>query len=434
MQVRWFTFFSICILFVILCFSCTDDEDSTEPTATPTIDNTATITPTPHETPTPLYTATATPTIDPEVITFQYYLRYEDNINFDIYSIHQLDDNGYIVSGEFYNISQYDIFLARFDEQGHQKWLRIYGEVKYLHDRSSQLLLANDGGYYLCGTTETFCSEGNCIFLMKTDSNGNQEWMQTYEGYTSYYWISFTMTADGGFILAGSSENEENETLGAFLIKTDDLGKVQWSRNFADKPMLEVIDVGLTEEGNYFLAGNEAELYSYSAMQNIFIMNIDTTGELLWRQSYGGDLFDATRMVLSTDDGGYIAAAVTTSYGAGGSDMYLLKVSSTGTEEWFSTFGYSGPDSFGGSADCGNAVCKTSDGGYAVIGSESEHWKYWLVKTDSQGARLWDRIIAGAGLSAWYKDHYAIQQTQDGGYIIGIGMTLYKTDHLGRRF
>lgn len=412
-----------------LIFSCSDDDDDhTGPTYTPTITTTPqhTMTPTPHFTPTP----TTTP--DPDIITFQYYLRYEDNINFDIYSVFQLADKGYIVSGEFYNISQYDIFLARFNEEGQQQWLQLYGEVKYLHDRCSQLLLADDGGYYLCGSTETFCSEETCVFLMKTDSAGNQEWMQTYTGFEPYFWVSLSRTPDNGFILAGSHENEEETTLEAFLVKTDDWGNLQWTRTYSDKPFLEVINVGLAADGNYYLAGNDADEYSFSALQDIFLMNLDSSGNVIWHQSYGGDGFDLTRMVRTTDDGGYIIAATTDSFGAGGADMYVLKIDASGTEEWYSTFGFSGPDSFGGSADYGNAVCQTSDSGYAILGSESMHWKYWFVRTDSMGNKMWDKAIAGAGLSAWYRDHYALKHTDDGGYIMGIDMTLYKTDPYGR--
>jgi len=64
-----------------------------------------------------------------------------------------------------------------------------------------------------------------------------------------------------------------------------------------------------------------------------------------WAGEYGGSEDDGGRSVQQTSDGGFIIAGSTQSFGAGGSDVYLVKTDSQGLEEWSSTFGGSSMES-----------------------------------------------------------------------------------------
>lgn len=128
--------------------------------------------------------------------------------------------------------------------------------------------------------------------------------------------------------------------------------------------------------------------------------------------------------------GGYVLAGYTRSYGAGESDVYLIKTDGEGKLLWNRTYG--GPN-----GDKGWSVRQTSDGGYVIVGStgwveelpydEDDpiymdparrprrfHYDVWLVKTDAEGDVLWSRTYGGAESDRGY----SVQQTVDGGYII----------------
>jgi len=107
-----------------------------------------------------------------------------------------------------------------------------------------------------------------------------------------------------------------------------------------------------------------------------------------WNRTYGGESFDYAYSVLQTSDG-YIIAGVTTSYGSGKEDAWVIKTDSEGNEIWNRTYG-------GILEDAAYSIIQTSDGGYIIAGhtrSES-HGIFpdaWLIKL-SREKELTDKI------------------------------------------
>ena len=136
--------------------------------------------------------------------------------------------------------------------------------------------------------------------------------------------------------------------------------------------------------------------------------------QVTFQQTYGGSLGDYGRCVQQTNDGGYIIAGETNSFGSSNYDVYLIKTSSTGTSQWTKTFGGSGAAS-----DLGKSVMQTIDGGYIIGGNTTGFGAgledIYLVKAASDGSLEWTKTFGGT-----MRDYgYSIQQTIDGGYIIG---------------
>jgi hypothetical protein len=110
---------------------------------------------------------------------------------------------------------------------------------------------------------------------------------------------------------------------------------------------------------------------------DVWILKLDTVGDTIWTRNYGGSERDYGRSVQQTNDGGYIIAGDTKSFGAGDYDIYLIKTDGNGDSIWTKTYG-------GLNNDCGYSIQQTSDGGYIVAGyTESFGAGYsdvWLLK------------------------------------------------------
>ena len=144
-----------------------------------------------------------------------------------------------------------------------------------------------------------------------------------------------------------------------------------------------------------------------------------------WSKTYGGAGDDGAKSVIQSADGGYILAGYTNSYGAGGYDVFLVKVDSDGSLLWNMTYG-------GSEDDAANSIVQASDGGYILSGytnSGVQSQSSWLVKTNSSGQLQWSRVIPGTEATS-------IVCTSDGGYASATkqstGFELVKLDSSGQ--
>jgi hypothetical protein len=129
-----------------------------------------------------------------------------------------------------------------------------------------------------------------------------------------------------------------------------------------------------------------------------------------WRKTYGGAKRDKAMSIVQTGDGGYAIAGHTRSYGAGGSDFWLVRTDSSGTLLWNRTYGGRGDDY------CSSMV--QTDDGFAITGYTKSYgagdYDFWLVKTDSSGNALWNRTYGGEES----EQAMSLIQTNDRGYVI----------------
>ncbi|MDD5224297.1 MAG: hypothetical protein PHE84_09915 [bacterium] len=130
-----------------------------------------------------------------------------------------------------------------------------------------------------------------------------------------------------------------------------------------------------------------------------------------WAKSYGGTVAEFPSFIQPTSDGGYIVAASTNSFGAGSYDSWVLKLNSDGTVAWQKTYS-------GTSDDYAYSIQQTTDGGYIAAGLTQSfgagYYDFWVLKLNSDGTVNWQKAYGGTGSES----AYSIQQTSDGGYIV----------------
>jgi len=231
------------------------------------------------------------------------------------------------------------------------------------------------------------------------------------------------ITYDNGYLMAGSG-----------MTKTDSLGNIEWAKNY---------DIGVLVSQGYFYAVKETNDSGFIAAgrthssgaggHDIYVVKTDKYGDTIWTKTYGGLNSDEAFSIEYTKDNGYIITGLTESYGAGLSDIYVIRINSSGDTIWTRTFG-------GIKSDNGKSIKMTSDSNYVITGAIAQNFydNVCLIKINPNGDTLWTRIYGGSTYD-WAKD---VIETNDGGYAI-IGSTVsyavggivdvyfIKTDSLG---
>ena len=181
-----------------------------------------------------------------------------------------------------------------------------------------------------------------------------------------------------------------------------------WTRTYGGSNDDVGASVQQTQDGGYIIAGY-TESYGLGDMDVYFIKTNDN-GDTVWTRTFGGYELDIGYSVQQTSDGGYIIAGWTESYGAGSYDVYLIKTNSNGDTSWTRTFG-------GTSYDYGRCVKQTTDEGYIIAGSTdsySSSFDVYLIKTDINGSPTWIRTYGGMEGDGGQ----SVYQTLDEGFII----------------
>ncbi len=182
-----------------------------------------------------------------------------------------------------------------------------------------------------------------------------------------------------------------------------------------------------TSDGGYALTGWTG---GSAGRHNILLIKTDYSGNTTWIKTYGGPDTERGFSLQQTTDGGYIITGFTTSYVASRGDVWLVKTDSNGDTIW--TKSYPNPG-----LDFAQSVQQTTDGGYIIGGTNGEDTQppgedLDLIKTDCDGELIWRKSFGGR-----YNDRgYSAQETSDGGYVIlgdvtYSGVHLYKTDANG---
>jgi predicted secreted protein len=343
----------------------------------------------------------------------------------------QTSDGGYVISGSTasFGAGGADYWLIKTDADGNMQWNKTYGGS--LAESDAAMCQTSDGGYALVGDTRSFGAGGQDLWLVKTDAAGNMEWNRTYGGTGNDLGINVVQTSDGGYAVAGYTSSFGAGGSDFWLIKTDAAGNMQWNRTYGGSGTDFCFNVVQTSDGGYVVAGPTTS-FGAGGM-DVWLVKTDAAGNMQWNQTHGGTGMDYMDQMIPTVGGGYAIAGFTTSFGAGGQDVWLVKTDAVGNMEWNRTYG-------GTRNDNGFHLTQTVEGGYAIIGSTNSFGAggndFWLIKTDVAGNMEWNQTYGGSGTD----DGRSLIQTIDGYALAGNtnsfgagGTDFYvvKTDALG---
>lgn len=240
-------------------------------------------------------------------------------------------------------------------------------------------------------------------------------WQKCYGGFDMDVASAVEITADGGYILIGSTLSSDgnvtvnNGNYDIWVVKVDDIGALEWQKTYGGTDMDMGASIKPTDDGGYIIIGTtqsvDTNMPANHGMKDIWVVKLDDTGAVQWQQCFGGTDDDEAAAIQPTNDGGYVFAGKTFSnngnvsgnHGAG--DIWLVKLDNAGALQW--------QKCIGGTAAEKAADIQLTSTGYLIAGStfsnNGDVWgnhgdfDYWVVATDVNGAILWQRTFGGTG-------------------------------------
>ena len=307
-------------------------------------------------------------------------------------AVKQTRDGGYIVTGYTMsndgdvtnNNGNYDIWILRLTSEGNISWQKTLGGSS--RDYGRDIIELPEGGFVVLADINS--NDGDIsghkgsddIWLVKLSNTGDIVWSKTLGGGNVDYGRSIALTNQGGFIVAGAS---------------------------------------LSLDGD--VTGRHGSLDGW-------VVKLDANANIIWQKTLGGDGYDATHSVIATSNGNFVVAGYNSSNNHdvsgnhGGTDLWIIKLDTDGNLIWQNSLGGRGHDGIQG--DSFTDLRQTIDRGYIIAGNTSSidgdvfdnkgKRDIWIVKLDHQGQIVWQKTMGGSENEA----AVAIVTTKNGGYTV----------------
>lgn len=300
-------------------------------------------------------------------------------------------DQGFVVTGvtqSFGVANSSDMWLIQTTIQGKEVWRKHFGGPDIVSGKT--VVPTDDGGFIIVGYTRSYGAGQSDVWLVKTNSEGVEQWNMTFGGSSDDYGNSVYQTSSGGFIVVGETWSYGSGG-DAWVIKTDAEGNELWNTTFGGRAYEEarcVIPQGTEETTSYLVVG-ETESFVVNS-SDVWVISIDDSGNELWNQTYGKKECDElSNDVRRIDKDTFVVAGH--AFTETGWNAYVVTFNSSGNEVWNTTIG--------GTADDGASSIVPVEDGFVVTGyadrSTEGFGDLWIAKLDVNGTVIKDETIGG---------------------------------------
>jgi hypothetical protein len=353
---------------------------------------------------------------------------YGGNYSDQLYSLEQTADNGFILAGTSYSSASgdktspgygySDFWIVRTDASGNKLWEKSFGGT--VGDNLVAGKVISDGGFILGGYSQSPPSGNKSatnfgaddFWVLRLDAEGNKIWERSFGGSASDYLLAVQQTADGGFLLGGSSSSEPggNKTAPAhgqydfWLVRLDALGNKLWDRSYGGDSFDEMRGLLIAPNGDILLAGSSFSDVSGNRTApgfgsgDFWVLRVDPDGNILWQAAYGGTSYEQLFNAAPAPGETFLLCGASysgpggskTSRAFSGDDYWVVKIDANGNQIWDASFG-------GMRSDRAWDTIRTADGGYIVVGESdfvggnktAPHFgnsDIWVIKLNPENA------------------------------------------------
>jgi hypothetical protein len=277
-------------------------------------------------------------------------------------------DNGFILAGEaWWGMPRMGLLAWKLDANGRTRWQKYLIDPDtrfYTYQVGAAVQQTSDGGYVFAGTQQCWTEQmesisGRDLLVFKTDSLGVLKWRVRAGGLKNEEGRSIQQTPEGGFIVAGTTDSMGAGGDDIYVMKLMPDGGSDWDFAYGGKDEEQAGEIRRTADGGYIVVGSTK---SFGAGDyDLWLLKLGGKGKIIWQRTYGGSKADYGHSVRPTADGGLIVAGATSSFGAGGFDGWVLKLDARGTVQWEKTYGGTSHESL-------FSIRPLAGGGYVAAG------------------------------------------------------------------
>lgn len=312
-------------------------------------------------------------------------------------------DGGILAVGSTasFNVASYDSWIVKLNRDGSIAWQKSLGGGG--SDFLRAVRQTSNGEYILVGSSDSFGSTSIDAWIVKLKQDGSIAWQKTFASSKLDSFRSVQATNDGGYIVAGELWSSGLGTHAALVIKFDEKDDILWQR---------VYDVGTahavhqTLDGKFVVAGSN------------WVMKLSDNGDYTWAKTYSsGGYRNSIYSIYPASDGGVVTAGTRRASSGAKPDAWIMKLNSDGVVDWSRTYG-------GQNYEEVPSVLEREDRSIVFAGVTSSFGAgaldVWIVKLDPDGDILWEKTYGGSG----YEHAWEVHEMSDGKLIVAADKTL----------
>lgn len=339
-------------------------------------------------------------------------------VNYHI-SLEKSQDGGYVISAS----GPHEVRIIKIDQAGILLSIKSIDTGNF-EEKDPILLETENEDFILAGTRSLGPADNYQRIISFTELNSDGQFVSekkiTGESHLTLQFIK--KIKNGGYIIGGYSGFSYPEGSCLFIAKLETNGDTIWINKYENITTVLNSNVFETQNEQFIVVGTWRS--SITSGNQIFLMWIDTDGNIVWKKS---QLLDKSNgyCVRQTFDKGFVLTGSTEKYGNGQNDLLILKTSILGDSTWAKIYG-------GANSDYGYEIKQTSDSGFIVLGSSDSFGQTgsYLIRTDNQGdvaCRLDHNMFFTPVISSISVDIYSELTTVGFDPVFGAGkILLYK--------
>lgn len=282
------------------------------------------------------------------------------------------------------NLGMHDFFIFKTDSEGNLIWVKSHGFLS--HDHAHKIINTLDGGYFVVGYVD-YAGIGKSnkgvlhgvgeFYGIKLDANGNKLWDKYFGGTQNDRVFDVVQANDDGYVMVGYSESSDfdvNDNHGSYdywVVKINTNGDLVWKKSYGGSELDQAYGIAKNLNNTYLITGTsnsmDGDISSNKGANDVWIINIDDNGALLWEKSFGGSGFDTSNSIRMISNGNFLISGHTRSMDGqitenkGENDFWAFTISPNGKMLWQKTFG-------GSNFDFGYDAVELKDKGFVIVG------------------------------------------------------------------
>jgi hypothetical protein len=271
-----------------------------------------------------------------------------------------------------------DVFVSKLDSSGALVWAKSFGGAS--NDVGRSIAVDSSGNVYTtgffegtvdfdpgAGTSNLTSAGGADVFVSKLNSSGVLVWAKSFGGASLDVGISIAVDSSGNVYTTGYFQGTADFDPGAgtsnltsagdfdiFVSKLDSSGNFVWAKSFGAAAVDTGNSIAVDSSGNVYTTGIFAGTVDFdpgagtttltsAGSVDIFVSKLDSSGALVWAKGFGGASLDVGNSIAVDSSGnvytsGYFngtadfdpGAGTSTLTSAGGADIFVLKLTSSG--------------------------------------------------------------------------------------------------------